>query len=85
MSEQPSIEEVRAEIEAARRDLAEAVDQLTDKFDVKAQASRKAHEVADKARPAFHAVQANRGPAVAAVAAVTGALILLIWRSKRDS
>lgn len=96
MSDQPNMDELRAEILETRHELADTVDQLTEKFDVKAQASKKAHavaetasdkahEVAQKVQPAIDTVQRNRRPALAITAALTVGLIVLIFRSRRDS
>ena len=47
-------EEIRAEIESTRAELADTVDQLTDKFDVKAQAQHKVDDVKQSLGGAAH-------------------------------
>ena len=68
MSDQTT-EQIEAEIEAQREQLAQTVDQLTAKFDVKSRASEKLAEL--RSRPDILA-----GAALAAVAAIA----LVWWR-----
>jgi hypothetical protein len=71
---------IEAEIEAQRDQLAQTVDQLTHKLDVKAQAQERAADLKDRAtteagRP--------RPELVAAAAAVVGLLGLFVWWRRR--
>ncbi len=56
-----SIADVEADIARTRGELAETVDALTDKLDVKSQAQRKAHEVTQRASDQLHTAQAQGG------------------------
>lgn len=56
---QASAAEVEADIARTREELAETVDALTDKFNVKAQARNKARDAADRAGQQVHAAQAQ--------------------------
>ncbi len=68
MTEQPDMAELKAEIDSTRSELAETVDQLTNKLDVKAQASQKAHQAVETVTgTAQHAVETVTGTAQAAV------------------
>jgi hypothetical protein len=85
-NEQPSAEELRADIERTREDLAQTVDALTDRLDVKARAQARAGEI--KASAQAHAEEIVHDPrsryvgiglAVVAVAAVA----MVLWKRKR--
>ena len=68
----PTPDEIRADIEEARAELADTVDMLTEKLDVKAQAGRKAdevkHAVAERAQHLKESAPAPVGSAVDSLA-----------------
>ena len=59
-----SAADVEADIARTRAELAETVEALTAKFDVKAQAQDKAHDVAHRAGEQLHAAQAHGSAAL---------------------
>jgi len=72
--------QLEADIAAQRERLAETVDQLTHKLDVKTQAKERAAEMKDRA------TTEDGRPRPELVAAVTGAVVLLgvvVWWSRR--
>ena len=76
----PRTAELEAQIEAQRDELAETVDQLAHKLDVKAQAKERAAQMADRAttdegKPRPELVAAALGVALLAV-------VLLWWRRR---
>lgn len=80
VSTDQSPEAIRAEIEKTREDLAETVDALHKKVDIKTQAEQKAAEALD------HVVtpDGKPRPPVIAVAVGTIALVaLLVWRKRQ--
>lgn len=73
-------ERLAAEVEAQREQLAETVDELQARLDVKARATEAAHDVTDR----LTTDQGRPGPAV--IAAGAGVLLLvglLVWRRRR--
>ncbi len=75
-------EELEAEIAQQRDQLAETVDQLTAKLDVKAQAQ---HKVADLKDAATTADGKPRPEVLAAAASLVAmAVVLVVWRVRRD-
>lgn len=56
-----SAEEVEADIARTREELADTVDALTQKLDVKAQAQNKAYELKDRAGEQVHAARVQSG------------------------
>lgn len=75
-----SPEEIQADIEQQRERLAETVDALTAKLDVKAQAGAKVHEVRHRATTDSGKL---RPEVLAAGAAVVVAVGLLVWWRRR--
>ena len=76
----PRTAELEAQIEAQRDQLAETVDQLTHKLDVKTQAKERAAQVADRV------TTAEGAPRPELVAAVIGVVLLvatLVWWRRR--
>jgi len=75
------IDEIQADIEATRHQVGETVGALTEKLDVKKQASQK---VADtRARVAGTAQSMPPAVPIAAVVAVLAVIGLMIWRRRR--
>jgi hypothetical protein len=79
MSDQRTAE-IEAEIEVQRDHLAETVDQLTHKLDVKAQAKERAADLKDRATTSDGRPRPALLAAVAGAVAVTG---LLVWWRRR--
>lgn len=73
-------EEIEADIEQQREQLAQTVDALSAKLDVKSQAQAKVHDVADRATTADGK---PRPEVLAAGAAVLVAVGLLVWWRRR--
>ncbi|MGC4111477.1 MAG: DUF3618 domain-containing protein [Nocardioides sp.] len=71
---------IEAEIEAQRDQLAQTVDQLTHKLDVKAQAKERASQVRDRATTASGKPQPRLLAAAAGIAALAGGLVW--WRRR---
>jgi hypothetical protein len=71
---------IEAEIEAQREHLAETVDQLTHKLDVKAQAQERAADLKDRATTD---AGKPRPELVAATVGVVALLGLLVWWRRR--
>lgn len=72
--------ELEAEIEEQREQLAETVDQLAHKLDVKAQAKERSQQVADRATTDTGRPRPALVGAVAGVVVLTG---LLVWWRRR--
>jgi len=75
-----SPEEIQADIEHQREQLAQTVDQLTHKLDVKAQSKAKVEELkdlstTDDGRP--------RPEVLGAAAAVVAGVVLIVWLRRR--
>ena len=80
MTEQKSPEQLQAEIEAQRQQLASTVDDLAAKLDVKSQAQHKVAEIKDSATTAEGK---PRPEVIAAAAIVVVGLGLVLWRRRR--
>jgi nucleotide-binding universal stress UspA family protein len=82
VAESKSPEEIQAEIEAQRERLADTVDQLSAKLDVKSRARSKVADVKDRATTA----EGSPRPEVLAAAGSLAAMVvvLLVWRLRRD-
>ena len=80
MSDHRTPAEIEADIEQQRDHLAETVDQLTAKLDVKSQAQAKAHDLADRATTD----SGKPRPEVvgAALSLVAMAAVLIWWRRR---
>jgi ABC-type hemin transport system substrate-binding protein len=80
-------DELRAEIEQTREELAQTAQALGDKLDVKQQARSVAGSVQERVQevPSRAAAQWDRDPVplVAAVATFVTALVVLVWRDYR--
>ncbi len=74
-------EEIQADIERQREQLAQTVDQLSHKLDVKAQSRAKLAEVKDRSTTA----DGKPRPEVlgAAVAVLVGVVLVVVWRRRR--
>ena len=83
MAESRTPEQIAAEIEAQREQLADTVDQLSAKFDVKSRTQAKVADVRDKATTA----EGNPRPEVLAAAGslVAMAIVLVVWRVRRTN
>jgi Flp pilus assembly protein TadB len=90
----PEQEAIQADIERTRQDLAETVDQLTDKLDVKARAHDKVAEVRHDASEQLHRMadratdeQGRPRPPVLAVAAgvALAVVMVVVIRRRRRS
>ena len=77
----PTPEQIEADIERQRAQLAQTVDQLGHKLDVKEQARLRASRVKDRATTENGA---PRPEVVAAATAVVALIALLVWRRKRS-
>jgi hypothetical protein len=73
-------EEIQADIERQREQLAETVDQLTHKLDVKTQAKERAAQVADRATTDDGKPRPELVAALTAVVVLVGALVW--WRRR---
>ena len=82
MSDSKSPEEIEAEILEQRERLAETVDQLSAKLDVKSRARSKVADVKDRATT----TEGSPRPEVLAAAGSLAAMVvvLLVWRLRRD-
>ncbi|GGD30282.1 DUF3618 domain-containing protein [Nocardioides daphniae] len=80
----PRVAELQADIEQTREQLAQTVDQLQAKLDVKARASASAHETAEKAKQKVLDNQGNPRPEAigAAVAGVLALVLVVLWRQR---
>jgi hypothetical protein len=74
-------EEIEAEIAAQREELADTVDQLTAKLDVKSQAQQKAAEVRDRATTD---AGKPRPQVLAAAASLVATAVAVVWWRRRD-
>ncbi len=80
-------DEVRAEIDQTRTDLAQTVDALQDKLDVKAQAKTKVQEALDKSAAALGPAAEKAKPYRSQIGAGAAAflfLVMLVRRRKRS-
>ena len=80
MSDHDRTAELQADIEAQRDHLAETVDQLTHKLDVKAQAKERAADVKDRATTE---TGKPRPELVATVGGLVVLVALLVWWRRR--
>lgn len=76
-----SPEEIQADIEAQREQLAETVDALAAKLDVKAQAQRKVADVKNRATTDSGSPRPEVIGAAASLLAM--AIVLIVWRRRR--
>ena len=80
-------EELRADIEQTREELAQTAQALSDRLDVKQQARLAADSVKGRVRevPAIAAGQWDRNPVPIAAAGATAlaALLVLVWKDRR--
>jgi hypothetical protein len=80
-------EELRADIEQTREELAQTAQALSDKLDVKQQARLAAGSVKERVRevPAIAAGHWDRDPVPIAAAGATAlaALLVLVWKDRR--
>jgi hypothetical protein len=76
MSDRRTTAEIEADIERQRDDLADTVDQLTYKLDVKAQARAKASDLQDRATTDSGK---PRPEVVAAAVALVAVVAVLVW------
>ncbi|WP_409370740.1 DUF3618 domain-containing protein [Mycolicibacterium sediminis] len=85
--EDAGVDELQADIEATREELADTVSALADKVDVKARAHDKAEEakaaVAQKAHDVGSGIDANRGSAAGIAVGVLVVVGLLAWWRRR--
>lgn len=81
----PDIEELQTEIEKTREALAETVDALSAKADVKARVGAKVDEAKGRVQDAATDDRGDLKPAVPAGAAAVavGIVALLVWRRRR--
>jgi ABC-type transporter Mla subunit MlaD len=80
---QAEAEELREEIAETREGLGDTVEQLAQKADVKAQAHAKVDETKQHAQAQVHQVKEKPAPVAAAIGAVIGGLLLLLWLRRR--
>ncbi len=59
-----SVEEIEADIAQTRENLGNTVDELTQKFDVKAQAQHTVHDIKERAGEQVHTAQVRGGEAI---------------------
>lgn len=85
MTEQPESEALRDEVERTREHLAETVDELAAKFDVKSRAKESAHEFTESAKESVVDPDGKPRPEVLSLAAGLTSLFLayLVLRSLR--
>ena len=83
MAESKTPEEIAAEIETQREQLADTVDQLSAKFDVKSRTQAKVADVRDRATTS----EGNPRPEVLAAVGslVAMAIVLIVWRVRRTN
>lgn len=83
MAESKTPEQIAAEIEAQREQLADTVDQLSAKFDVKSRTKAKVADMQDRATTS----EGNPRPEVLAAAGslVAMAMVLIVWRARRTN
>jgi hypothetical protein len=78
-------EDLKSEIERTRAELADTVDALTAKLDVKSQAQHRAHELADKAATRYENAKASAPPPVQqAIGTVEHAARPVVTKAKQD-
>lgn len=87
-SDDPQVEALQADIERTREQLAETVDQLQAKLDVKARTSATVHDLTDKAKERVVDPQGNPRPAAlgaggAVLAGVVAVAAVVLWRRRR--
>jgi hypothetical protein len=80
MTERRTTEQIEADIERQRDDLAETVDQLTHKLDMKAQAKARASDLQDRATT--DTGKPRPGLVAAAVSLVAVVAALVWWRRR---
>lgn len=84
----PQVAALQDDIERTREQLAETVDQLQAKLDVKARASASAHDVAEKAKAQVVDPQGTPRPAALGVAGAVGVglvavVVVRLWRRRQ--
>ncbi|MEZ0340471.1 DUF3618 domain-containing protein [Mycobacterium sp. pV006] len=81
------VDEIQADIERTREELADTVGALSDKFDVKGRAQQKVNDtkeaVAQRSHHAVDTAKAKPAIAVGAVVAAVAAVALVIWLRRR--
>lgn len=85
----PRVEALQADIERTREQLAETVDQLQAKFDVKGRASASAHDLAARTRtkvvdPDGHPRPAAWGVGGAVLAGLAAVVLVTWWRRRQE-
>ena len=79
------VEDLKSEIEQTRAELADTVDALTAKLDVKAQASERAHELAGKAAARYEEAKSSAPePVRQAIGTVEQAARPVVHKAKQD-
>lgn len=81
----PNVDDLQADIEKTREQLADTVDQLQAKLDVKARASASVHDITDKAKDRVVDPQGNPRPAAlgaggAVLAGLVAVVVVVLWR-----
>lgn len=87
-TDDPRVEALQADIERTREQLADTVDQLQARLDVKARASAGVHDLADRAKEKVVDPQGNPRPAAlgaggAVVAGIAAVVVVMLWRRRQ--
>lgn len=85
MTESPNPEELREEVERTREQLADTVDELAAKFDVKSRVKESAHDYTQSAKESLTGPDGRPRPEIASLVGgiVSLALAFLVLRSLR--